>query len=99
MCAQFSRERSVFRPAAYRNGAIAKLVSKLNAEMAQAADSLNGNQIAGLGATMAQRVEGGKAGAEKRTGIGGIERVGNAREGFDRSEHVLRVAAVEADAA
>src|SRR5262245_49946320 len=48
---------------------------------------------------MAQRVEGGKAGAKERAGIGGIERIGNAREGFDGSDHVLPVAAVEADAA
>src|SRR6266481_8986392 len=40
-------------------------------------------------------IVGGNAGTEQRRGFGGVERIWHLREGFDGSDHVLRVAAVK----
>ena len=49
-------------------------------------------------AAVAQRVEGGDAGAEQRRGFDGIERVGHGGDRFPGRDHIFGVAAVVADA-
>jgi hypothetical protein len=78
--------------------AVAKFAGKLHAEVAEAADALNGDQISGHSTAVAQRVEGGDAGAEKRGGFDGIKRIWHLGHGFRGGEHVLGVAAIVADA-
>jgi hypothetical protein len=67
--------------------------------VAEPADSLNGDEITGLRAAVAKRIEGGDAGAEKRGGFGGVEPIGHLGDGFRGREHVFGVAAVVRDAA
>src|SRR4029453_15122066 len=71
---------------------------ELHAEMAETADALNRNNIASARTRIAQRVEGGDAGAEQRRGVDGIELVGDRCERLDRRDHVVGMAAVEVNA-
>ena len=52
----------------------------------------------GFGAAVAQRVEGGEAGAHQRRGVRGGQFRGHQRERGRRGDHVVGVAAVERDA-
>ena len=49
---------------------------ELHAEMAEPADALNRHDIASARTGIAQRVEGGDAGAQQRRGMDGIEFIG-----------------------
>jgi hypothetical protein len=59
--AEFASQRLVLFAATEGRNAIAKFVGELNAEMAEAADSLDGNQVARAGAAVAQGIECGGA--------------------------------------
>jgi len=95
--AEFPGEVAVFGATSNGRNTIAKFVGPLDAEMAEAADALYGDEIAGARTAMAQSVKRCDTGAEKRTGFRWIQAVGNCGEPFGRSEHVLLVAAVEVD--
>ena len=56
--------------------ASAAFVARLNAEVTQAADPLDGNEVAGQRTTVPQRVIGGDAGAEQRGGFDVRETLG-----------------------
>ena len=62
--------------------------------MAEAADAVDGDDVAGAGAGMAKRVEGGDAGAEQRRRLDGVELVGHMRHRRDMGDHMRGVAAV-----
>ena len=62
--------------------------------MAEAADAVDGDDVAGAGAGMAKRVEGGDAGAEQRRRFDRVEIVRHVRDRGDMGDHVSRVAAV-----
>src|SRR4051812_30992198 len=66
--------------------------------MPEAADAEDGDEVARSRAAVAQGVEGCDAGAEERRGIDRREGVGKHRDGAGRRDHVLSIAAVEADA-
>ena len=66
--------------------------------MSQAADAEYGDEIARPRAAVAQGVEGRDSGAEQRGGFRRRQFVGNCRQGFEGSDHVLRVAPVIGDA-
>ncbi len=74
------------------------MARELHGEMAEAANALNGDDIAGPRAGIAQRVEGGDAGAEQRRRRRGIELVGDRGKRVDRRDHVIGIAAVIVDA-
>jgi len=95
--AEFPGEVAVFGATSNGRNTIAKFVGPLDAEMAEAADALYGDEIAGARPAVAQSVERCDTGAKKRTGFRWIQAVGNCGESFSRSEHVLLVAAVEVD--
>ena len=76
--------------------AIAKLAGELHPQMAKAPYALNGDQIARERAAVTQSVERSDAGAKKRSGIGGIERVRHSGDSFCGNDRVFGVAAVEA---
>src|SRR5690349_7131426 len=98
MRAEFFCERFAVFAAADGGDAIAEFVGELDAEMAEAADPLNGDQIARGCAAMAQGVEGGDTGAENRGRFGRIKRIGHGSDGFGGNDCVLGVTAVEAEA-
>jgi hypothetical protein len=62
--------------------------------MAETADTLHGDQVAGNGFTVAQGVVSGDSGAKQRSGFGWIETIGNAGYRFDGRDHELFKAAV-----
>jgi hypothetical protein len=64
----------------------------------QSTDALDGDQITGAGVGVAQGIEDGDAGAQKRGGLGGVESVGDVGDRFRRRDGVLGVSAVEGDA-
>src|SRR5690242_1188782 len=66
--------------------------------MAETAEALDADEIAGARADVAERVERGDAGAQKRRRVGEVEPVRNRRDGDLRRDHVLGVAAVVGDA-
>src|SRR5215470_13958394 len=65
--------------------------------MPEPPDALDGNNISGPGAAMAQRVERSNAGTHQRARFGGIQPVRDCREPFGGSEHVLLIAAIKVD--
>ena len=67
--------------------------------MPQTADAMDGDEIAWAGVAVAERVEGGDPGAQKRRGLYGIEVIGRVRDGGDMGDHVRRIAAIARDAA
>src|SRR4051812_35843658 len=62
--------------------------------MAEAAETVDGNEVAGTGAAVAERVEGGDAGAEEGRGFDGRERVGDAGDSGRGGDQVIRITAV-----
>src|SRR5262249_12015183 len=94
VCAELLGEGAVFRPATDGGYAIAALRSELNAEMAESADALHGDEIARESPSVTEGVEGGYTGAEQRAGFGGVRAIGNQRHGFEGGDHVLLIAAV-----
>src|SRR5437870_4583752 len=95
--AEFPGKVAVFGATSNGRDTIAKFVGPLDAEMAEAADALYGDEIAWARPAMAQSIKRCNTGAEKRTGFRWIQAVGDRGESFGRSEHVLLVAAVEVD--
>ena len=95
--AEFAGEGSLSLPRPMANGAEAHLPRVLDAEMAEAADALHGDQIAGARARVAQRVENRDAGAEQRRGFGGRKIVGHGRDRFGGRDHVFGITAIMAD--
>ena len=80
------------------DGAVAALGGVLHAEMAEATDAEDGDSVAGASAAVAKCVVGRDAGAEKRRGVNIGEVAWNEGEGVGRSDDVVCIAAVEADA-
>ena len=78
--AELPGERLLVGAARDRDGAEAHLRGELHAEMAEAADAEDGDQVARPRAAVAQRVEGGDAGAQQRRRLGRLSSVGDARQ-------------------
>ena len=74
------------------------MAGELDAEMSEAADALDGDEIAAAEAGVAEGVVGGDAGAEERGGFGGAEVVGNGGDAASFGDHNFGVAAVDGDA-
>src|SRR5439155_16447685 len=96
--AQLPGERLLVRPAGDGDGAEAHPGRVLDAEVAQPADAEDGDEVARPRAAVAQRVEGGEAGAHERGGVRGGQVRGDQRDGGGRGDQVIGVAAVERDA-
>jgi hypothetical protein len=77
-----------------RDGVEAHVGGVLDAEMSEAADTEDGDHVAGLRVGAAQGVERGDPGAQQRRRIHGGEVVGDASERVERDDDRLRVAAV-----
>ena len=77
------------------HGAVAALRRELHREMAEAADALHGDDLAGSRAGLAQRIVGGNARAQERAGDRGVDAFRHGSNGRFRGDHVFRVAAVE----
>src|SRR5205807_5307519 len=71
---------------------------QLDPQVPETPESLDSDQIARQRAAVAEGIEGGDAGAHQRRGLGDIEGLGHPRQGLDRRDHELLVAAVVADA-
>src|SRR5208337_2837510 len=78
--------------------AIALPRRELHAEMPEAADAMNGDEIAGAGAAVAKSVESRDAGAEQGGRLDGVERVRHMRDGGDVGDEMRGVAAVAGQA-
>src|SRR5208337_2752650 len=98
-CAQFPRQRLLVAPAIDRDGAKALPRGELDPEMPEAADTVDGDEIAGAGAAVAERIERGDAGAKQGRRLDRVEIVGRMRDRGGPSHHVRGVAAVPGDAA
>jgi len=88
---------AVFGATSNGRNTIAKFVGPLDAEMAEATDALNGDEIARARPAMAESVKRCDTGTKERTGFRWIQAVRNCGESFGRSEHVLLVATIEVD--
>ena len=75
----------------------AELGGELNGEMAEASDAEDGDDIARPGAAVAERVEGGDAGAHEGSGIDGRQFIGEQSGCGGWGDHVIGIAAVEGD--
>ena len=67
--------------------------------MPEAANAVNGDEIAGTGARVAQRVEGRDARAGQGRGLDRVESLGHMGDRGHAGDHVRRVAAVAGQAA
>ena len=74
---------------------VAELGGVLQAEVAQPADALDGDERAGAGVDLQQRAVGGQAGAQQRGRLERAEPVGDADQPAGPGEGVLRVPAVD----
>ena len=83
--------------AADGDGAVAGLGGELDGKVAEAADSDDGDGVAGAGSAVAQGVEGGDSGAHERAGVDGRESVGHEGEGVGGGDDVVGVASVVGD--
>src|SRR5229473_1837507 len=97
--AQLERECALVPAARKSDRAETQLARILDAQVAQTADGVHGDEVAGAGPTVAQRVEGGDAGAEEWCRGNRIERIGHGGECLLRRHHVFGVPAVIAEAA
>ena len=84
--------------AADRRNLVSEFVRELNPEVAQTADALYRDQVARERAAVPQRVVGGDSGAQERRRFDVAESLRYRHERFGRSEHVLLISAVVADA-
>src|SRR5215469_9130419 len=91
-------ERGSLGPAPDRGHFVAKLVRELNRQVAQAADTLHGDKIAGKSTALSKRPKRGNSGTEQRRSFGILQAYRYCDQGFHRSHHVLLVPAVVADA-
>jgi hypothetical protein len=94
---ELAGELLLVRAARDGDGAEAHARRVLDAEVAEAADALHGDRVTWARAAVAQRVERRDARTEERTGVRGVESVGDAGDGLARHDDVLRVATVVAD--
>ena len=97
MRAQLAGERLFVLAAADGYRAKAHLAGILNAEMAEAADALDSNQVAAAGSNIAQCVEYGDSGTEQRSGFVSGKIVGHRGDRLGADHHVLGVAPIEVD--
>jgi hypothetical protein len=97
--AELLREHGILGSAPDGGHPVAEPLRELNAEVAEPADPLDGNEVARQRATVPERVERREARAQQRRGLGRIERFRHARQRHGRHEQVLAVAAVVADSA
>src|SRR5580704_3078146 len=95
--AQLQRKPLFILTASDRDYVVTKLGCELYAQVPESADTLDGDEVAGSGAAVPERIEGRDTGAHQRRGLFGPQRVGNMCEGLDRRNHVWSVAAVVAD--
>src|SRR5262245_6749565 len=98
MCAEFARQLLLVLAPPDRHGLKTHAARELHAEMAETADALHRHDVASARTRIAQRVEGGDAGAQQRRGVDGIELIGDRCERLDRRDHVVGIAAVEVNA-
>src|SRR5205823_5774033 len=70
----------------------------LDSKMAEPAQAKNGDETAAARAAVAQRVEGGDAGAHQGSGVRGREAVRHQCNSDGRGEHVLGITAIEGNA-
>ena len=96
--AQVLGQRSLVRSARNSHRAIAAPGRVLNSEMPQAANAQNRHRIAGLGPAVPKAVEGRHTRAHQWRGVHVRQIFGNQRQGIRRSNHIVRIAAVESDA-
>src|SRR6267378_2846432 len=97
--AQLERKCALVLAARKGDRAETQLARVLDPQVAEAADGVHGDEIAGASPAVAQRVEGGKAGAEEWRRGHGIEGVGHRGERLLGRHHVFGVPAVVAEAA
>src|SRR6185295_13609537 len=95
--AELLRQRGLVGAAGDRDGPKAHLRGELDRQVAEAANALDRDGVSGAGAAVAERVEGGDAGAEQRAGFHRPQRLREARHRLAGDDHVLRVPAVIAD--
>src|SRR5579864_4623431 len=65
--------------------------------MAEAADSLDGNQVAAAGSHIAQSVEYGDSGTQQRSGLVSGKIVGHRSDSLSTDDHIFGIAPVEVD--
>ena len=97
--AELPRERFLVLPAGDGDGAEAHLRGVLHAQVAEAADAEDGDDVAGDRAAVAQGVKRREAGAHERRGVDRwASPPGTTRQRRRRGDHVVGVTAVEGDA-
>src|SRR4029077_18837115 len=79
-------------------GAKSHLAGELDAEMSQAANALDRDEISAAQAGVANGVVGGDARAEERGGFRGAELIGDRRNAAGFGDHDFGIAAVDGDA-
>ena len=94
---QLLGENSVLRPTPNCGDLVAKFLRELNSQMSEAADPLDGHQVTRQCPAVPQRVECRNSRTQQGRGFRGIERFRHGRHCFRRGNHVLAIAAVEAD--
>src|SRR5215468_10176458 len=87
----------MFRSTTDRSHLVAKLISKLDSEMAEAADAFHRNKIAGRRAAVSQSIKRGDSRAQQRACFGITECVWYRRQCVDGSDHVFLISPVVAD--
>src|SRR5215469_13049779 len=95
---EFLCERGIFRSTPDRSYLVAKLVPKLDSEVSEAADTLHCNQTVWRRAAVSQRIESSDSSTQQRSRFGIAECIWYRRQCFDRSDHVLLISSVVANA-
>jgi hypothetical protein len=98
MRTQFFREGCFVGSSSDRNGPKAHPLRELHAEMAEAADSLDGDQITCAQTRVAQAIVGGHPRAEQRRSLDGRDSVRDLGDGSGLGNNDFRVTAVDRDA-
>ncbi len=96
--AELLGERAFVGSAGDSDGAVAAFCGVLHAEMTEASDAEDGDEVAGARSAVAEAVVGGDAGAHEWGGVHVGEIVWDEREGVGGGDDVVGIAAVEADA-
>jgi hypothetical protein len=94
---KFSRQCLFVRASADRDRSKTHLASVLNPQMTKTANALHRHQVARTSSCVSQRIKNCDAGADQRTSFIGGQGVWNGRNRFGRSNHVLGIAAIEAN--